>query len=292
MEQQTLLSVGQVVYTNLYNHGAGVISQIHGEQKPETVQNMCNVMVTGGNAEFDIVFYNGDKSNRLPESILRGGIQWKVKNELVDNDTINLLLKKAADCEQAKKNEENREKKEFNDGIEKQKQNKQYAHLTKITSSKDNEFKTTGKNIRAELKKHFPKNKFSVRMSDYNCYRVSWVDGKTVDEVDSILSKFKCGRFDAYTDYHYTEDSPFNVVYGGVQFLFTSRQYSDEAKQKTIETYLNTAPSDFDKSIVTLENLKNGYLNQVGLEFSVVGVGNVLYKLLRKPVLIYNKKNQ
>lgn len=281
MEQQTLLSVGQVVYTSLYNSGDGVIVKIHGEQKPKTVNNLSGIISTGGNAEFDIIYFNGEKTNHLPESILYCS-QWQIKSEFVDNDTIQSLIKKAADCEQAKKNEENREKKEFNDGIEKQKQNKQYAHLTKITSSKDNEFKITGKNIRAELKKHFPKNKFSVRMSDYNCYRVSWVDGATIDEVDSILSKFKCGCFDAYTDYHYTEDSPFNVVYGGVEFLFTSRQYSDEAKQKTIDTYLNTVPSDFDKSIVTLENLKNGYLNRVGLEFSVVGVESVLYKLLRK----------
>ncbi|MFP4817606.1 hypothetical protein [Providencia hangzhouensis] len=52
------MSVGQVVYTNLYNLGKGVIVNIHGEQKPQSINNMYNVMVTGGNAEFDIVFFN------------------------------------------------------------------------------------------------------------------------------------------------------------------------------------------------------------------------------------------
>ena len=33
MEQQKLLSVGQVVYTTLYNSGEGVIIKIYGEQK-------------------------------------------------------------------------------------------------------------------------------------------------------------------------------------------------------------------------------------------------------------------
>jgi len=119
-------------------------------------------------------------------------------------------------------------------------------------------------------------------MSNYNCYRVSWDDAETIDEVDAILKKFKCGRFDAYTDYHYTEDSPFNMVYGGVEFLFTSRQYSDKAKQKIIDTFLKTVPSNFDKSIVTLENLKNGYLNGIGKDFCIDDVAQHLYKLLRK----------
>nr|WP_272682045.1 hypothetical protein [Providencia sp. PROV129] len=160
MEQQTLLSVGQVVYTNLYNHGLGVITQIHGEQKPDTVTNLCNVMVSGGNAEFDIVFYNGDKSNRLPESILRGGIQWEVKNEFVDNETIESLIKQSEEFEQTEKAEKEKKQTELNQSVEFQKNNSQYSYLTQITDNLDNKVKIVGKNIRAELKKIFQKLNF------------------------------------------------------------------------------------------------------------------------------------
>lgn len=112
MEQQTLLSVGQVVYTNLYNLGKGVIVNIHGEQKPQNIKNRYNVMVTGGNAEFDIVFFNGNKTNRLPESILHG-IQWKIEDEMVEQETIKSLIEKAETHEQAEKAEEERKKNEF-----------------------------------------------------------------------------------------------------------------------------------------------------------------------------------
>lgn len=37
MEQQIQLSIGQIVYTNLYNLGKGVIVNIHGKQKPESI---------------------------------------------------------------------------------------------------------------------------------------------------------------------------------------------------------------------------------------------------------------
>ncbi|HHE6471516.1 TPA: hypothetical protein ACPFI9_003953 [Providencia rettgeri] len=77
------MSVRQEVYTNLYNLGKGIIVNIHGEQKLQNIKNMYNVMVTGGNAEFDTVFFNGDKTNRLPESILHG-VQWQIKDETVD----------------------------------------------------------------------------------------------------------------------------------------------------------------------------------------------------------------
>ncbi|MEX6285660.1 LPD29 domain-containing protein [Providencia hangzhouensis] len=285
MEQQTLLSVGQVVYTNLYNLGKGVIVNIHGEQKPQSIKNMYNVMVTGGNAEFDIVFFNGNKSNRLPESILHG-VQWKIENETVDKETIKSLIEKAEEHEQAEKAEEERKINEFKQGVEFQKNNTEYSHLTKITSNSDKEIKIVGKNIRAELKKHFPKTKFSVRKQYYSTYHVSWTDGPTVDEVESIINKYETSRFDSYTDYHYSESSPFNVVYGGADYVFTHRQYSDEiialAIKSLIEKYGESY--EFDTTLMTVENYHQGMLYKIGREQIIGndGVGGEINRVLRK----------
>ncbi|EMB8480684.1 hypothetical protein VAH18_003507 [Providencia rettgeri] len=286
MEQQTLLSVGQVVYTNLYNHGLGVITQIHGEQKPETVTNLCNVIVSGGNAEFDIVFYNGDKSNRLPESVLRGGIQWEVKNEIVDNETIESLIKQSEEFEQTEKAEEEKKQTEFNQGVEFQKNNNQYSHLTQITANSDNKVKIVGKNIRAELKKHFPKTKFSVRKQYYSSYYVSWTDGPTVDEVDSIVKKYKTSRFDCYTDYSYNESSPFNMVYGGADYVFTNRHYSDEIIALAIKSLIDKYGQsyEFDTTLMTVENYHQGKLYKIGREQIIGndGIGGEINRVLRK----------
>lgn len=285
MEQQTLLSVGQVVYTNLYNLGKGVIVNIHGDQKPQSIKNMYNVMVTGGNAEFDIVFFNGNKTNRLPECILYG-VQWKIEGETVEQETIKSLIEKAEAHEQTEKAEEERKKNEFKQGVEFQKNNTEYSHLTQITSNSDKEVKIVGKNIRAELKKHFPKTKFSVRKQYYSSYHVSWTNGPTVDEVESIINKYETSRFDSYTDYHYSDTSPFNVVYGGADYVFTHRQYSDEiialAIKSLIEKYGESY--EFDTTLMTVENYHQGMLYKIGREQIIGndGVGGEINRVLRK----------
>ncbi|MEQ5235785.1 LPD29 domain-containing protein [Providencia rettgeri] len=285
MEQQTLLSVGQVVYTNLYHLGKGVIVNIHGDQKPQSIKNMYNVMVTGGNAEFDIVFFNGNKTNRLPECILYG-VQWKIEGETVEQETIKSLIEKAEAHEQTEKAEEERKKNEFKQGVEFQKNNTEYSHLTQIASNSDKEVKIVGKNIRAELKKHFPKTKFSVRKQYYSSYHVSWTDGPTVDEVESIINKYETSRFDSYTDYHYSDTSPFNVVYGGADYVFTHRQYSDEiialAIKSLIEKYGESY--EFDTTLMTVENYHQGMLYKIGREQIIGndGVGGEINRVLRK----------
>lgn len=285
MEQQTLLSVGQVVYTNLYNLGKGVIVNIHGEQKPQSIKNMYNVMVTGGNAEFDIVFFNGNKTNRLPESILHG-IQWKIEDEMVEQETIKSLIEKAEAHEQAEKAEEEQKHKEFNQGVEFQKNNNQYSHLTQITSNSDKEVKIVGKNIRAELKKHFPKTKFSVRKQHHSTYHISWTDGPTVDEVESIINKYETSRFDSYTDYHYSENSPFNVVYGGADYVFTHRDYSDEIIALAIKSLIDKYGEsyEFDTALMTVENYHQGILYKIGREQIIGndGIGGEIGRVLRK----------
>ena len=285
MEQQTLLSVGQVVYTNLYNLGKGVIVNIHGEQKPQSIKNMYNVMVTGGNAEFDIVFFNGNKSNRLPESILHG-VQWKIENETVDQETIKSLIEKAEAHEQAEKAEEERKINEFKQGVEFQKNNTEYSHLTQITSNSDKKVKIVGKNIRAELKKHFPKTKFSVRKQYYSSYHVNWTDGPTVDEVESIINKYETSRFDSYTDYHYSETSPFNVVYGGADYVFTHRDYSDEIIALAIKSLIDKYGEsyEFDTALMTVENYHQGILYKIGREQIIGndGIGGEIGRVLRK----------
>ncbi len=267
MEQQTQLSIGQIVYTNLYNLGKGVIVNIHGKQKPESIQNIHDIMVTGGNAEFDIVFFNGEKTQRLPECILHG-IQWQIENDRVDTETIEALIQKAETFEKAKITEEEQKQHEFNQGVELQRNNEKYNHLTQRESKSDSEIKLVGKNIRADLKKHFHKTEFSVRMRYYTTYYISWSDGPTVDNVNSILMKYKTGCFNAYEDYHYNEDTPFNVIYGGVDYVFTDRNYSDEKIEMAIRFLLKKHGEfyHFDTNLMTVENFRHGKLWNVGLD--------------------------
>lgn len=95
---------------------------------------------------------------------------------------------------------------------------------------------TIGRIVKAELKKAFPKVKFSVT-SDYNCVRVYWTNGVTVSMVNEITSKYKLGHFDGMTDsYDYSnrrDDVP------QVDYVFLNRTISDDIYESKFEEYKN-----------------------------------------------------
>lgn len=89
------------------------------------------------------------------------------------------------------------------------------------------------KNIRLVLKKKFPGVKFSVK-SDYSRCSVKWTDGPTDAAVSEALAPFDIGASDSQSDYFYTVATRFSDTYGGVQYLFTSRELSAATIQASI----------------------------------------------------------
>ncbi|CDL86447.1 LPD29 domain-containing protein [Xenorhabdus cabanillasii] len=211
------LVIGQVVSTNLYNKGKGVIYSIHGEQNVASIRNLHGVISIGGSANFDIVFYNGSKSKLLPESILYG-VQWHIHDEFVSQEEINVLLENAQSHEIKKKEEKDRKEAIYKKGIEDIINNHTYTHLNKVSSKYDT--KEAIKNIRLDLKINFPGIKFSVRMSKSSVY-ISWGSESNITKevVGNLLAKFKTGSFDTYEDIHKNEYTPFNEVFGSVDYI-------------------------------------------------------------------------
>lgn len=111
------------------------------------------------------------------------------------------------------------------DAIGRTQQDPALAHLTKMTTERGGKF--VAQNIRKDLKKHFPGIKFSVR-SDYSSVHVSWTDGPTDAAVSSIVDRYQEGSFNGMEDIYEFNGSPFNAVFGGVQYVFTNRRHSDE----------------------------------------------------------------
>ena len=93
---------------------------------------------------------------------------------------------------------------------------------------------TIGRIVKSELKKHWPKVKFSVK-SDYNSVRVSWTDGPSHAKVHEVTSKYSMGRFDGMTDsYEYSnrrDDVP------QVSYVFLNRDISEHIYQQRFEHY-------------------------------------------------------
>ena len=87
-------------------------------------------------------------------------------------------------------------------------------------------------NLRAQLKARWPGVKFSVRTSRYtggSSLDVRWTDGPAVSLVDAIADRYQAGHFDGQTDCYDYSDSAWTRAFGDAKYVFTSRDYSDEA---------------------------------------------------------------
>lgn len=228
------VEIGTRVYTNLYGRGRGVVVAIHGEQAPETVKSLARgVIMSGGNASFDIVFSDGSESKKLPEAILRG-VQWQILEDQgkADAAEIAALLANAACVKAANAAAAEAAAKKYAAEVEALKTAEAYKALTQGDDA--NSGKLAAHNIRKELKAAFKGVVFSVKKTSYGSLRISWTDGPTDKEVSAIVGKYESGSFDGMTDSYNSNVSPWNKVFGGAQYVFTSRNHSDPLTEKAI----------------------------------------------------------
>ena len=100
------------------------------------------------------------------------------------------------------------------------------------------------KNVRKDLALNFPGQKFSVRKENGNSIRVCWTDGPTEKAVETIVEKHKMTTiYDPFNpDLPDYEDTAFTDVFGGVQYLWIERSYSEAETKKYKDEILNLCP--------------------------------------------------
>lgn len=135
-----------------------------------------------------------------------------------------------------------------------------YKHLTKLC--RNHSTRDVHKNIRADLKKHFPKTKFSVTGS-FSSVRISWTDGPKREDVDKIVMKFESYVTDITGDFRDPEPTAFNKIYGGKKYVFTERSYSDETIMKALLIVKNKFNLNFD---LTVNDFKIGNYHYLTLD--------------------------
>lgn len=87
--------------------------------------------------------------------------------------------------------------------------------------------KITKNNLIAELKKNFPKVKFSIKKTNYSTYNISWIDGPSQTKVEEIAEKFEGYETDQTGDYRDYNPSNFNKIFGDFKYVFYSRKASE-----------------------------------------------------------------
>lgn len=125
-------------------------------------------------------------------------------------------------------------KEAFEEEVRRLKSAPEFTNLKKVESNNISVAAVVSSNIRLLLKKYFSDVKFTVKKTSYNSVSVRWTDGPTCDKVEEITGKFKSGYFNSMEDVYEYNESPFNVVYGGINFISIDRVYSDELIDKAI----------------------------------------------------------
>ncbi|WP_033755907.1 LPD29 domain-containing protein [Pantoea sp. NGS-ED-1003] len=262
MHNAQAVVIGQVVSTVLYNRGRGVVFAVHGEQKPASVGSLSGCVSYGGNATFDIAFESGGISRGLPESILHGK-QWSIFPEIKSGEETARIVKHAESEERRRQQEKEEEERLYAAECERLKTAPEYAVLSQ---DKNGAVQVTS-NIRKELKARFSGVKFSVRKRSYDSVSVNWIDGPTEEEVKAVTDKYKDSYFDGMQDMSVSCASPFNRIYGGVGYVFTDRDYSDEMKGKAVDMIAKKYGSSLEGEEITLARFNTGELYRVGRDY-------------------------
>lgn len=150
---------------------------------------------------------------------------------------------------------------ELRSAVERVKLIKESPHLTPIAEGSYDGLMVAAKNIRVELKRAFPKVKFSVTTSRYSggdSLRVHWTDGPTRSSIWMIVDKYQAGNFDGMTDSYTYSSNGFTRVFGDAKYVFADRSYSDKAIGEAIAV----VAKDWGVEPLTVEDFRSGAAHQ------------------------------
>lgn len=118
---------------------------------------------------------------------------------------------------------------------------KEYAYLTKHPKTA----REITNNMRNELKRKFPAVKFSVRYSSFSggdSVDVVYTDGVLESEVAKVVNKYQDSHSDFSGDYWDYDPSEFNKLFGGVKYVMTKRNMSDEVRVNLVAEVVKICP--------------------------------------------------
>ncbi|WP_372997545.1 LPD29 domain-containing protein [Marinobacter sp.] len=235
IEKAPDLRVGRRIHCILYGGKNGTISAVEGTPGLGNSRRMMNGVVSvvrGPEAHITVVWDNGTISMQVPECICTG-VQWRFLDEpdrtqAEINEAIAYAEKRTREAEEAREAARNA----FAKRVEEYRNFEEFSHYEQSpTTGHFDRTKLAAKNIRKLLKKEFPGVKFSVRKESYGSIWISWSqedDGQTVNQkaVHDAVAPFKTGVYHLHEDYHSSEESPFNIVFGGVDYITAQPSFS------------------------------------------------------------------
>ncbi|CAI2533741.1 Uncharacterised protein [Serratia ficaria] len=230
-DDEKILIIGSVIYTNMYGKGRGAICSIRVGRKLDGVELSQVKLSTREPINFDVVFERGGFSRGLSISILNG-VQWKIYDEVITEDELTRWVCLSTEMERKDSERKERDREIKIKQIKAISADPRYTYLDKGVDKYRGSL--AAKNIRKELKRYFPQVKFSVRENVHGSIYIKWMDGPVKEKVNEITCKYKSGGYNGQNEIYEYRTSPFNEVYGSADYIKLNREFSDAMIERAI----------------------------------------------------------
>lgn len=215
----------------IYAFGAGMSDNtycITSERNERGEQEACLVQPDDEDNYFSPIQSIGKRTRPLSEKFGIGFYWDDIDNYIYPPEVVRELKLKAQ--RETRQREERALAKKEADRKEQESLPDKYPYLKPNPKN----YKELRANIVADLKHHFPHRKFSVKKWGHDAIFIRWQDGLTEREVLDIKYKWVDHKTDFTGDYRDYSPSNFNIVFGGINYIFTERSKSSEV-EKLIE---------------------------------------------------------
>jgi hypothetical protein len=154
---------------------------------------------------------------------------------------------------------------ENTNAIEKQNEERiirENPHLIPVKTSGKWGYIVAAKNIRLELKKTFPKIKFSVRSESYsggNSIDIGYFDGPTAKRIENITDKYSGGSFNGMEDIYEYAHSIWTDVFGDSKYIFVNRHIAYTTAKIIFDKLIPEIQGNLTDKTAPILTENNGY---------------------------------
>ncbi len=200
------VEVGQRVYSDLYGGCAGIVYEVHNPQGRVKLRCVAGGVLKRSWAEFDVVLDDGTTLLSLPEPIVRGA-QWRIEREVASAGEIAAALRHAATIKA--------------DRSARLAGAQQHRHLRQG----DDKYSGTlaAENLRTELKRSFPRSRFTVTMTRFGSLTIQWSGGPTEKRVEALCQRYRTGHFNYRDGLYEITIEAWHEVFGGAEQISLQR---------------------------------------------------------------------
>ncbi len=207
------------LYSRIYGFGIGMFESVYAVASKSSENGIQKIVCMNKHLP-DHISQQIDRYSRPISKKFGIGLYWDDIDPDFRFDKKQVDIAKSRQKEFLQKKEQERKLKDLKDKKEQDELPEKYPHLTVLDNIYDR--KALKKNFVADLKKNFPRQKFSIR-TEYCTVYVKWTGELSYNDIRKVTDKWESYKTDYSGDYRDYCPTNFNKVFGGYKYIFINK---------------------------------------------------------------------